>query len=277
MSNPCSSTMTGPSPPLSAYSMVPAESSVSCLVIPCGLPLLSNATVPASFIVCSSRSFLRAPGSDRACVRQPFASWTPPEPNRSVLISAPRARSARRGKKLGASRCGERGRELRARVDRELAVDARQVDFDRPLGDEERLRDLAVRGPFGCHLGHTPLARRQRLDAAQGDAAGTRTGGEKLALGPCGQGRGAADRRQLDRVPKLLAGIGAAIGPAKRGAQVGPGLRVLEPGRRPAQNVDGFHEELEPALAALDEACRTQGGAERPRGTPRARERDLFL
>ena len=48
MSNPCSSTMTGPSPPLSSYSIVPAESSVSCLVIPCGLPLLSNAAVPAS-------------------------------------------------------------------------------------------------------------------------------------------------------------------------------------------------------------------------------------
>ena len=51
---------------------------------------------------------------------------------------------------------------------------------------------------------------------------------------------------------------------------------MLEPGRRPAQDVDRFHEELEPALAALDEACRTQGGAERPRGTP-CRELDLFL
>jgi Alcohol dehydrogenase GroES-like domain len=59
---------------------------------------------------------------------------------------------------LGASRWGERGRELGARVDRELAVDARQVDFDRPLGDEERLSDLAVRGSFGCHLGDAPLA-----------------------------------------------------------------------------------------------------------------------
>ena len=77
------------------------------------------------------------------------------------------------------------------------------------------------------------------------------------------------------RLPKLLAGVRAAVGPAKRGAQLGPGLRVLEPGRRPAQDVDRFHEELEPALA-LDQARRTQGGAERPRGTPRARELDFL-
>ncbi len=90
-------------------------------------------------------------------------------------------------------------------------------------------------------------------------------------------GRGAADRRQLERMPKLLAGLGAAVGSAKRRSQLGARLRVLELRRRPAQHVDRFLEQLEPALAALDEACRTQGRAERPRGTPRARELDLFL
>jgi hypothetical protein len=55
----------------------------------------------------------------------------------------------------------------------------------------------------------------------------------------------------------VLASLRAAVGSAERGAQLGARLRVLEPGRRPAQDVNRFHEELESALAALDEACRT--------------------
>src|SRR6266536_160651 len=98
------------------------------------------------------------------------------------------------GKKRGASRCGERGRELRAGADRELAVDAREVDFNRPLGDEERLRDLPVRRPFRGHLGHATLARGEGLDTAQGDPAGTGAGGEELALSTFRKRGGAADR-----------------------------------------------------------------------------------
>src|SRR5512132_3583618 len=206
------------------------------------------------------------------------ASWAPPDSIRSVFVARPLERGrAAEGRGLGASRFGERARELRARADRELAVDAREMDLDRPLSDEERLRDLAVGGAFGRQLGDAALTGRQRLDAAQGDTPRARAGGEKLALRTFGERAGAADRRQLESLTKLLARLRAAVGPAKRGAQLGPGLRVLEPSRRPAQDVDRFHEELEPALAALDEACRTQGGAERPRGTPRARELDLFL
>src|SRR6266545_7727993 len=121
---------------------------------------------------------------------------------------------------LGASRFGERARELRARADRELAVDAREVDLDRPLGNEERLRDLAVGGAFGRQLGDAALTGRQRLDAAQGNAAGARAGGEKLALGTCSEWRGAADRRQLKSLAKLLARLRAAIGSAECRAQL---------------------------------------------------------
>ena len=64
------------------------------------------------------------------------------------------------------SRRGERGSQLRARVDRELAVDAREVDLDGPLSDEEGLCDLAVGGAFSCHLGDAALAGRERLEAA---------------------------------------------------------------------------------------------------------------
>jgi hypothetical protein len=37
------------------------------------------------------------------------------------------------------------------------------VDLNRPLGDGERLRDLAIGGPFGCHLGDAALARASRM------------------------------------------------------------------------------------------------------------------
>ena len=59
------------------------------------------------------------------------------------------------------SRFRQRRRKLRARVDSELAVDAREVDLDCPLSDEERLRDLAIRRPLGSDLGDAPLARRE--------------------------------------------------------------------------------------------------------------------
>src|ERR671931_132561 len=105
---------------------------------------------------------------------------------------------------LVARRVGEHGRELRARADPKLAVDACQVHFDRSLGDEERLRDLPVGRSSGRELRDAPLARRQRVDAAQGDPARSGAGGEQLALGAAGEVCGVAERRQLDRLAKLL-------------------------------------------------------------------------
>src|SRR2546426_219058 len=99
----------------------------------------------------------------------------------------------------------ERRSELRARTDRELAVDAREVDLDCSLSDEERLGDLAVGGAFGSHLGDTSFAGRERGDPAQCDSPRSSTGGEELLLGTRSERRGAADRRQLDRLTELLA------------------------------------------------------------------------
>lgn len=57
------------------------------------------------------------------------------------------------------------------------------MDLDRLGGDEERLSDLAIRTTLGRQLGDAPFTRRERLDAAQSDAAGARAGGKKLGLG----------------------------------------------------------------------------------------------
>ena len=69
----------------------------------------------------------------------------------------------------------ESARQLRARADVELAVRVRQVDLDRLLGQEQRLRDLAVGHPLGRHP--APRASRSRsagCGSRSGRAAGAR-------------------------------------------------------------------------------------------------------
>jgi hypothetical protein len=102
------------------------------------------------------------------------------------------------------------------------------VDLDRLRGDEERLRDLAVRRAFGRHLGDAQLARRERSHTTQGNVPGPRPSGEKFGLGARDEGRGAADRCQLDRASQLLARLGAATGTPKCRPQLGARLCVLE-------------------------------------------------
>src|SRR6266550_3542223 len=89
--------------------------------------------------------------------------------------------------------------------------------------------------------------------------------------------RGAADRRQLERMSKLIAGLGAAVSSAQRRPQLHARLRVLELRRGSAQDLHRFLEQSEPAFAAFDQTGCAEGGAKCPRGTPRARELDLFL
>ncbi len=60
------------------------------------------------------------------------------------------------------------------RLNLELTVDVREVRLDGLRGDEERLRDLAVRLPVGRHLGDPPLARGERVDSAANEATGPR-------------------------------------------------------------------------------------------------------
>src|SRR3954470_520267 len=79
---------------------------------------------------------------------------------------------------VGAERVGK----LRARGDLELAVDAREVDLDRLRRDEERLCDVLVRHVLGRHLRDTALARRERLEPTQHQAARPRTRRGELGL-----------------------------------------------------------------------------------------------
>src|SRR6266498_3357920 len=148
---------------------VPSSSSTSTTWRPT-LPVAPATAIFPRASISPPFSFDQAQRSDRAREQQRFASWAHPGPNRSVSAVPLEGRPP--AGELGAGRFGERGRELRARTDRELAVDARQVNLDRPLGDEERLGDLSVGEPFCRQLGDAPLARRERVDAAEGETPG---------------------------------------------------------------------------------------------------------
>ena len=75
-----------------------------------------------------------------------------------------------------AARAGRRAAR-RASCSGELGEDAREVTLDGAHGHEQRLSDLAVGEAVARQLGHAPLAGRERLDPAQGDAARLGAGG----------------------------------------------------------------------------------------------------
>src|SRR5205823_13327635 len=88
-------------------------------------------------------------------------------PWRHVLMTAPQAAPPTEPRSFGSPLPREGSGELPPGVDRELAVDARQVDLHGLYRHEERLRDLLVALVLGGELGHAALARRQRVDAAE--------------------------------------------------------------------------------------------------------------
>jgi hypothetical protein len=70
---------------------------------------------------------------ERACARIVGTPRFDPQ-----CFGRPTAREGRAAREEGldAGRFGERGRQLRAGANREFAVDAREVNFDRSLSDE---------------------------------------------------------------------------------------------------------------------------------------------
>jgi hypothetical protein len=82
----------------------------------------------------------------------------------------------------------QRGGQLRPGADPELGVRTGQVVLDRPLGDEQNLRDLPVGLTVGRQLRHPQLARRQCVPPPLGVAAGPAAGYHELTAGLVGKG-----------------------------------------------------------------------------------------
>src|SRR5690349_4556085 len=102
---------------------------------------------------------------------------------RSFLFMPPMVRRRARGG-IGDDPQGlpQSARELGARGDVELAVSAGQVHLDRLLGQEQRLRDLAIGHAFGGHAGDALLGRGQLAPALDRVAARAGAGGDELVV-----------------------------------------------------------------------------------------------
>ena len=180
-------------------------------------------------------------------------------------------------------------RDLGAVLDAELAEDVREVALDRPVGEEERGRDLAVRLPFGDERGDPLLGRRER-------AGRRRAAADPLQLGPSALGpERCADpleerERLLERRPRLAPPLGAALRSAEReqraaaierklDLRVPPKRlierreRVVEPLRLPRRAAHGSEHSsrAQTRARAAGRSPRTSRGAPRPRPVARAR------
>src|SRR3954453_4053204 len=164
----------------------------------------------------------------------------------------------------------KRRRQLRARRDLELAVDARQMHLPRLRRHEERLRDVLVRHVLRGHLGDAPLAWRQRIDARQHQPARTRTGGGELGLRTLLERGGTELVRELETLAQELARVGALVRAAQRGTELDERTCVLEPGLRRLEHLDGLAQHLLPGHAALDQPERAQRDADGLRRAPDA-------
>jgi hypothetical protein len=148
-------------------------------------------------------------------------------------------------------------------MDLELPEDAAEVSLDRVLGNEQRLRDLAVRHSFGGQTRDAQFRGGKVAAALGGVSARAGTGSDELIVGARGDRVRAAETRQFERLAEWLAGLGAATGAAGCGAQLDERERVLEPSRRTLQMRDRFLDELDSRVTLLDKAKRSQGRAER--------------
>src|ERR671925_917879 len=103
------------------------------------------------------------------------------------------------------SRRGQRGGQLGARRDVELAEGVAEVHLDGAQRNEQSLRDLAVGEPFGGHGGDPALAGRERVDTAANETAWASAGGDELLVRSLGQEGSAAALRDLDRLEEVFA------------------------------------------------------------------------
>ena len=168
----------------------------------------------------------------------------------------------------------ERRRQLLARADVELGVRPPEVRLDRLAGHEQRLGDLGVRQPAGGEVGDPPLARGQRVDAAQLQPARARAGRQQVVARLLGEHGRAAALRQVERLAQRLARLAAAVGAPLRRAEVGERPRVLQARRRRRQQLGGPAEPGDHRVAVVaEQRDEPLGAAERPRRAPRRARR----
>ena len=126
---------------------------------------------------------------------------------------------------------GQCARQLGAAGDAELGVDVPEVRFDGFTGDEESLRNPGVAVALEGKLRDAALGDGERFEAAGGGITGAAAGGTQLDAGALDECGGSAMACKLDRFIENAARVGAAIGAAKCGAEIGKAAGVFESGR----------------------------------------------
>src|SRR5512146_455389 len=126
----------------------------------------------------------------------------------------------------------QNGAKLAARIELQLAEDARQVTLDRPCGDEERLCDLAVCLTVAGELGDPPLAGGQRLEARQEGPARARAGGAELGLRFLSESSGSGSVGCVEPFAQKLPRVPASVATPKHRAEVGECSGSLQTGTR---------------------------------------------
>src|SRR5439155_12994186 len=101
-------------------------------------------------------------------------------------------------------------RELRARLDAELAKHVVKVVLDGACADEQPGCDLSVGLPLRREARDLRLLRGELVERVHGSFAGPLTGRQQLAFGAAGERLGAHARELLERSAQLASGVEAA-------------------------------------------------------------------
>jgi hypothetical protein len=99
------------------------------------------------------------------------------------------------------------------------------MTLNRACSDEEGLGDLAVAEALAGELGDPALARCQRVEPGEKNAARACGSGAKLGLGLFGERLGAGAVGGVEGLSEQLTSLGAPITPPKHRAEVGEGSR----------------------------------------------------
>jgi hypothetical protein len=171
----------------------------------------------------------------------------------------------------------KRGVKLGARVELQLAEDAREVTLDRACGDEEALGDLAVAVTLAGELGYTALAGCQRVEPRENEPTRARAGRPELGLGVFGERSGASAVGGVQCLAEQLPRFGAAVAAPEQGAEICEGARSLQAGVAALERLDGLAKQGRSTVTAGHDAGGTHRHAECARGAERAGELKLLL
>ena len=140
------------------------------------------------------------------------------------------------------------------------------MTLDGACGDEQDLRDFAVRQAGPGEIVDAALARGQRLESSQQNATWASTGCTQLGVRVRGERSGTHAVRDVQGVAKQSACRDTLIAPAQKRSEVGKCSSAFEDGIAVIECVDRFLQQGDTAIATYGEPGRARCDTERARG-----------